>query len=172
MWHILVLQIWIYISFVFLDEGSRLKVEQHELFVQCGRIPRALPYSTRSSSMSPKFVYLNSNPSLISFSDEQQTLGFSGIPSKLQRYRDDHSLVRSNTTIFIYFGFPSWSTIRSYRSVLTLYCGYLPAMKRASAKTVVLKLQQMYLAAAVDDSSFSARNISARQRSSTWTIDT
>lgn len=118
---------------------ARLKVEQHQLFVQCGRIPRALPYSTRSSSMSPIFVYLNSNPSLISFSDEQQTLGFSGIPSK--------------------------------RSVLTLYCGYLPAMKRASAKTVVLKLQQMYLADDSaddnDDDSFSARNISARQRSST-----
>uniref|UniRef100_A0A0D3G004 Uncharacterized protein n=1 Tax=Oryza barthii TaxID=65489 RepID=A0A0D3G004_9ORYZ len=44
-------------------------------------------------------------------------------------------------------------------------------MKRASAKTVVLKLQQMYLADDSaddnDDDSFSARNISARQRSST-----
>uniref|UniRef100_A0A0D9XKL7 Exportin-1/Importin-beta-like domain-containing protein n=1 Tax=Leersia perrieri TaxID=77586 RepID=A0A0D9XKL7_9ORYZ len=64
--------------------------------------------------------------------------------------------------------------VRTYPSVLTLYCGNLPARKRASRAAVVLVAQHMYLSvctgsAAATDSLFSARKTWARQTSRTWT---
>jgi hypothetical protein len=124
-----------------------------------------------SSYMSSSVLYLNSKPSFTSFADDRHTLGFSSRSPELhankcagKRYQ---SIITGSRT------HPQLCTVHEAdplitysRFVLTPYCGYLSARKRASSATVVLRPQQTYLPAAAPSS---AANSSARQTSSTWT---
>jgi hypothetical protein len=113
----------------------------------------------------PQVIMLEHEP----FSDEpSRGLAYTGrLRGSIKAAKRKNTHIWMKTWIHVVEEFKQPLGIYIYRSGFTSYCGYFSARRRDSCRRLVLWLQQMYLP---DEASFSARNTSARQRSSTWLI--